>query len=537
MRLQKPELDQTTAGTLRTDDCVLNAALCLPESFGMIHVGETFTAYLGALNVCAPAVPASIDGGTGQQQPSPPTVVTNLTVSAQLQTPSHRYQLSAPTFEDCQARGGIDLLPQEGIDAIVSQAVTEAGQHILRVEVGYGGDDRGSKPQSLRKFYRFQVTNPLRLSPPTVFRVGGALCFVAMTIHNTGTYETSGGLTLTAVVLEPSATVFHSTQQCRLIAERIEEAITTRNPNPKKTSTNESQVHHHNTAQTTTTGTTTSSHYQHRRRGLELFDASGRLEPGDAQRYLFKLTVVNVEAETPASHSPSPSSASSNRGLAVGDELGTVLFTWKKACGETGQIRSPTIVCPALSRPTKTTTAAASGCVVHRKAGTGPSGLVLDVAKHATMTRHTAKTRVPTLQPTTTTTTNERHLPMTVAPMNAPTEMKLGAAYDIAFLVTNHTDQYITPQLQFRSALSDTSEQPHPNSLMVEERNDAGFAVCGPSYTNMEEIAGNGASATITVRFVPLTTGFVTLRGCCLMNLATGTVIVQPPLLTTLVVD
>merc|ERR1711865_1297828 len=234
---------------------------------------------------------------------------------------------------------------------------------------------------------------------------------------------------------------------------------------------------------------------------------------------------VNVEAETPASPSP-VSSASSNLGLAVGDELGTVVFTWKKACGETGRIRSPTIVCPALSRPTKTT-AAASECV-HRKAGTGPSGLVLDVAKHAATTRHTAKTLVPTLQPTTTTTTttNVRHLPM-----------KLGTAYDIVFLVTNHTDQYITPQLQFRSAVSETSEQQNHHSLMVEERNEAGFAVCGPSYTNMEEIAGKGASATITVRFVPLTTGFVTLRGCCLMNLATGTVIVQPPLLTTLVVD
>ena len=527
----------------------------------MIHVGETFTAYLGALNVCAPA-PIDDGGGTGQSSPPSPTVVTNLTVSAQLQTPSHRYQLRAPTFEDGNARGGIDLCPNEGIDAIVSQAVTEAGQHILRVEVGYGGEraatvattieggggvapsSRRQAQQSLRKFYRFQVTNPLRISPPTVFRVGGTVCFVAVTIHNTGTHETSGGLTLTAVVLEPSSTVFHPTQPCRLIAERLEAATTTRNPNPQKTSTNASQVHHHTTAQTTTpapapTGTTT-RHYQHRRRrGLDLFDASGRLEPGDAQRYLFKLTVVNVEAETPASPSP-VSSASSNLGLAVGDELGTVVFTWKKACGETGRIRSPTIVCPALSRPTKTT-AAASECV-HRKAGTGPSGLVLDVAKHAATTRHTAKTLVPTLQPTTmttmtTTTINARQLPMTVAPMNAPTEMKLGTAYDIAFLVTNHTDQYITPQLQFRSAVSETSEQQNHHSLMVEERNEAGFAVCGPSYTNMEEIAGKGASATITVRFVPLTTGFVTLRGCCLMNLATGTVIVQPPLLTTLVVD
>ena len=46
MRLQKPSLHMPTAGRLESK-CLLGSAMCLPDSFGNIHVGETFTAYLG----------------------------------------------------------------------------------------------------------------------------------------------------------------------------------------------------------------------------------------------------------------------------------------------------------------------------------------------------------------------------------------------------------------------------------------------------------------------------------------------------------
>jgi hypothetical protein len=55
--------------------------MCLPDSFGVVHVGETFTAYLGALNV------------------SKSLNVSNLTVTAQLQTPSHRWHLASALDE------------------------------------------------------------------------------------------------------------------------------------------------------------------------------------------------------------------------------------------------------------------------------------------------------------------------------------------------------------------------------------------------------------------------------------------------------
>ena len=56
---------------------LLSSAMCLPDSFGVIHVGETFTAYLGALNV------------------SKTLNVTRLTVTAQLQTPKGGWQLAS----------------------------------------------------------------------------------------------------------------------------------------------------------------------------------------------------------------------------------------------------------------------------------------------------------------------------------------------------------------------------------------------------------------------------------------------------------
>ena len=47
----------------------------LTANAAVIHVGETFTAYLGAVNV------------------SPSLMVRRLSVTAQLQTPSHRHML------------------------------------------------------------------------------------------------------------------------------------------------------------------------------------------------------------------------------------------------------------------------------------------------------------------------------------------------------------------------------------------------------------------------------------------------------------
>ena len=175
MRLQAPHLATATSssssssssssgGLLLSPTNQLTSSLLLPDSFGAIHVGETFVAYLGILNT-------SLD-----------LPVRGLTVSSQLQTPTRRIVLpsrldNTPTdIPPCSVGGGSS---GSGVDAIVSRQLDEAGSHILRVEVGYISNGQ----KSLRKFYRFNVSEPLRISE-SVVRSGDAMCLVSITVEN-----------------------------------------------------------------------------------------------------------------------------------------------------------------------------------------------------------------------------------------------------------------------------------------------------------------------------------------------------------------
>ena len=466
MRLQKPELDMMKAGTLNNSrSCLLSSALCLPDSFGVIHVGETFTAYLGALNV------------------SKRLTVKKLTVTAQLQTPSQRWHLASKTLDDCNATGGIDLLPEDGIDAIVSHALEEAGQHILRVEVSYGGTG-GSAPKSLRKFYRFQVTNPLVISELT-YRVGDSSCFVSISLQNNG-HEAKGGLTISSAEFDAAP---------GLVAEKID---------GKKTKTSSTNNNNNNSSSSSSSSSRRSS-------GVDLLNNSGRMEPGDSKRYIFKVTM-------PTS-TQSSSSVPSIKGIAAGDILGKAVFTWRKACGEMGRIGSTPVICPIVrpiidpTDPGATMKGTGSDFVVHVQG----SGLSVDVANQAAAKAVSVNKNAITMMG------GEQRiselLSVTVEPINPPTQMQLGVPYEISFLVVNHSDQYMTPQLQFRLEYM------------------KGIAVCGPSFKNLEEIAGNGGTGTVPVRFIALSTGLVQLTGCCIVNLSTGHMIPQPPMMNAFVVE
>ncbi|KAL7536614.1 hypothetical protein ACHAXR_007295 [Thalassiosira sp. AJA248-18] len=186
MRLQAPQLGQPSAGSLLSSNHLLSSTILLPDSFGVIHVGETFSAYLGVLNA---SVGMSVRG---------------LTVSSQLQTPSRRIVL--PSRLD---NTPCDIDPSGGVDAIVSRRLEEVGPHILRVEVGY--ISMGSK--SLRKFYRFNVTMPLNITE-TVTRSGDADCLVSITVENAMEKQGAGGGAVTI-----SSVGFEATNG--LVAEQI----------------------------------------------------------------------------------------------------------------------------------------------------------------------------------------------------------------------------------------------------------------------------------------------------------------------------
>jgi len=235
-------------------------------------------------------------------------------------------------------------------------------------------------------------------------------------------------------------------------------------------------------------------------RGLKLYDNCGRLEPGSSRRYIFKIT-----------QSASSSSSTSTKGIAAGDELGKAVFTWRKACGELGRMASSPVICPMVqpyldpNNPEATMRGGGSDFVVHVQG----SGLSVDVAAMAA-----ARAANPSSMDRN---ALDMLLPITVEPISPPNRMQLGVPYPIRFLIVNHSDRYLTLQLQFRL------------------EHMKGISVCGPSFKNLEEIAGNGGSTTVEVRFVALSAGILQVRGCCVVDLATGLAVPQPPLFNTFV--
>lgn len=210
-------------------------------------------------------------------------MVRRLTVAAQLQTPSQRWPLPSPLDGNL----GVDVQPGDGVDAIVSKALEEAGQHILRIEVAYQTNEGSQK--TFRRFYRFKVSNPLSMAVQTV-RSGDNSCFVSIGIENTSQHA----MVITAAAIE-----------CQ------QGLVSTRIGGISPTKVNGSSA-------------------------TQLFDACGLLEPKSSFRYLFQINTTD---------------AYNDRGIACGDELGVPVFEWNKTMGETGRYVSGPIICPTVQPP------------------------------------------------------------------------------------------------------------------------------------------------------------------------------------------
>lgn len=167
------------------------------------------------------------------------------------------------------------------------------------------------------------------------------------------------------------------------------------------------------------------------------------------------------------------------RGMAAGDLLGKAVVTWRKSMGELGRVSSPPIYCPVASR---------EGPVFQ-------SGLSVDVAASPKLAHD---------------------FPVTVEPIDPPRRMVWQAPTKLQFLVVNHSTTEKALQLQFRST-------------------GTGLSVYGQSSMSLGTVPANGGSKVATVNFVALTAGLLRLEGCFVVDLATDTVIAQPPLLDVFV--
>ncbi|KAJ1560591.1 hypothetical protein HK405_006571, partial [Cladochytrium tenue] len=176
--LQDDGKDGGGRGGPRVRDFGLSDLLALPAAFGSIYLGETFSSYLCVNNESSAA------GGAR---------VTDVAIKAELQTATQRLTLADTTSSAAAvaaAGTGADatsaaaatptsLAPGESAEFLVHHEIKELGIHILVCSVHYtpttssdstpagtaAAADSAPQPpaarQFFRKFYKFQVLNPL----------------------------------------------------------------------------------------------------------------------------------------------------------------------------------------------------------------------------------------------------------------------------------------------------------------------------------------------------------------------------------------
>ncbi|XP_069127207.1 trafficking protein particle complex subunit 13-like isoform X1 [Argopecten irradians] len=113
----------------------LGDLLTLPQNFGNIFLGETFSSYISVHNDST-------------------TVCKDIVLKVDLQTSSQRLMLSGS-----ESRPLMELPPDYSIDDVIHHEVKELGTHILVCAVSYT-TSQGEK-NAFRKFFKFQVLKPL----------------------------------------------------------------------------------------------------------------------------------------------------------------------------------------------------------------------------------------------------------------------------------------------------------------------------------------------------------------------------------------
>lgn len=127
-------------------DFAISQFLLLPDSFGDIYLGEVFSAYISVVN--------------GLQEFN----FYQIALAVRLQTANATHDLyDSRAMKGEKAVGQArTLLPNESVDMVVQHTLSELGTHTLRVTVNYL-DNKTNELKPLRKFYRFNVLNPLEI--------------------------------------------------------------------------------------------------------------------------------------------------------------------------------------------------------------------------------------------------------------------------------------------------------------------------------------------------------------------------------------
>ena len=156
----------------------VSGMLVLPQSFGVVHLGETFASYVSVSN-------------------SSDRVARDLAIKVELQTNRRRIALF-----DCAAAPLPAIQPGSSYDFIVEHDVKELGAHTLACTVEYTEDVPAGVPVDRRRHpqhFKFDVANPISVRTKTRPGRDGAT-FLEACVEN----ATKAPLLLSAATFEPA---------------------------------------------------------------------------------------------------------------------------------------------------------------------------------------------------------------------------------------------------------------------------------------------------------------------------------------------
>ena len=557
MRIQRPSLASCYSTCTNYHTLIPNSisnVLLLPDTFGNIHEGETFAACLSVTNVISNAVESTAPAyNSADSVPLPlPTFsnVTNLTINAYLQTPTQRHRLDNP-MDSSNKSDGCTLPLCAHVDVVVSRRLDEIGQHILRVEISYNvegeSNPEGNLPNPnitpssrlkvIRKFYRFQVSQPLHIRH-SVCRQGDAACFVSVDIENIlqssseSASNSTGELNVPSTagnhvnIIPPPTTPFLSCDNSPDLALSFTSVLfkpadgfsaETIVPTHSFLKNSDTEVEEQNVTKQPDSSIMNKFRRSFQPTAVQLYDSMVRLRPRESHRYLFKIQAASENATI--------------RGIAFEDVLGHVEIHWRRSLGEGGCIRSPLIYTPHSIPPSILNrlgtlhsyirdVSKINGAIAMDEIDSGfvvyGSGLSVDTAA-ASVT--ISNTHNKSLSHSPSSFRLQDILPVTVEPIDPPTDMVLGCTYPVELLIVNHGNTALHVHLQMRLSFM------------------KGVVVSGPSFVNLGEIPPNGGSTATMIRLLALLPGLFQVRGCFIVEPMNGREIAQPPLFSIYIHD
>ncbi len=166
MRLYKPPLrSEPEIRPFQTPNLNIGEYLTLPDNFGEIYFGETFTAYVGVVNDFKNIVFDDV----------------SIRVRLQSATAAHDLVDTRGAY-DTDSSNNTSLSAQSRKDMIISHRLLELGAYTMRVTIGY--TDTSQQLKTIRKFYRFNVECPLKVTTTCVFNRESRLLTLSGEVRN-----------------------------------------------------------------------------------------------------------------------------------------------------------------------------------------------------------------------------------------------------------------------------------------------------------------------------------------------------------------